>query len=181
MSQFRLIEPQQTDAATREHLEAIQAKLGHLPNIFKAMANAPALLAAYQGFKEALEAGRLPAQLREQVALTVSERNRCQYCLAAHSAVGKMLGLPDDEISHNRRAESSVESTQAALTFVAVLVDKHGQVSESDVERVRQAGFDDGQIAELIAAATLTILTNYFNLTAGTPIDFPKVETLSEA
>lgn len=181
MSQFRLIEPQQTDTEIRERLEAIQNKLGRLPNIFKGMANAPALLAAYVGFSEALAGGRLSARLREQVALTVSERNDCQYCLAAHSAIAKMLGLTEAEILRNRQAASTEADTQAALTFVAALVDKHGHASASNLETVRQAGFDDGQIAELVAATVHTILTNYFNAMAETPIDFPKAPALSAA
>ena len=179
MSQFRLIEPQQADTETRERLEAIQNKLGRLPNIFKGMANAPALLAAYVGFSEALAGGRLSARLREQVALAVSERNDCQYCLAAHSAIAKMLGLTEAEILRNRQADSAEADTQAALTFVTELVDKRGHVGTSNLETVRQAGFDDGQIGELVAATVHTILTNYFNSTAETPIDFPKAPALS--
>jgi len=178
MSQFRLIEPQQASPETRDQLEAIQSKLGRLPNMFKAMANSPATLSAYMGLSEAAASGRLSPQLREQVALTVSERNGCQYCLAAHSAVGKMLGLSSDEILNNRNAEATDPSTAAALTFAAALVDKHGKVSEADIDALSQAGLDDGLIAELVTATALTTLTNYFNLTAGTPIDFPRVEAL---
>jgi uncharacterized peroxidase-related enzyme len=179
MSLFRLIEPPQADASTRDKLEAIQHKLGRLPNIFKAMANSPAALVAYQGMDEALANGRLSTRLREQVALVVSEQNGCLYCLAAHSAMSKRLGLSEDEIENNRRAESDDPTTQAALTFAASLVNKRGQVSEAEVDQLRQAGFDDGQIAELLATTVHTIFTNYFNLTAGTPIDFPKVEALT--
>ena len=91
----------------------------------------------------------------------------------------EMLGLAEEEILSNRHGESEDETTQAALTFVATLVEKHGQVSESEVDQVRLAGFDDGQIAELVGTTVHTILTNYFNLTAGTPIDFPKVKALT--
>jgi len=181
MSQFRLIEPPQADPETREQLEAIQNKLGRLPNMFKGMANAPAVLAAYLGMSEALADSRISARLREQVALAVSERNGCHYCLAAHSALGKMLGLGDAEILANRRGASADEATQAALAFAGVLVAKHGQVGASDVERARQAGFDDGQIAELVGVTVQTIFTNYFNLTAGIPIDFPKAKVLTTA
>lgn len=180
MSQFRLIEPQQASPEARTLLESVQAKLGMLPNLFKSMANSTATLEAYVNFRDALSRGNLSAKLREQIALAISERNGCQYCLAAHTAVGRMLGLSDDEITNNRRAESSDESTSAALAFVASLVDKQGKVSEAEVDLLRQSGFDDGRIAELVAVTVLTIMTNYFNLTAGTPIDFPKAQPLTE-
>ncbi len=178
MSQFRLIEPQQASPEAREMLTSVQAKLGRLPNLFKAMANAPATLEAYLSLNDALSRGSLSARLREQIALTVAERNGCHYCLAAHTAVGKILGLSDDEIINNRRAESSDQATSAALTFAGSLVDKRGAVSESDVEKVREAGFDDSRIAELVTTVVMNIFSNYFNLTAQTPIDFPKAQSL---
>lgn len=178
MSQFRLIEPQQASPDTRNQLDAIQGKLGRLPNMFKAMANSPATLSAYMGLSDAIASGRLSPQLREQVALTVSEINGCQYCLAAHSAVGKMVGLSADEVLSSRSARAADPATAAALTFVAALVDKRGKMSENEVDTLRQAGFDDGLIAELVTTTVLITLTNYFNLTAGTPIDFPQVDAL---
>lgn len=181
MSRFRLLEPQQAESNARELLEGVQNKLGRLPNMFKAMANSPATLEAYLSVGNALERGKLSAQLREQIALAVAELNSCQYCLAAHTAIGKMVGLSKDEILNNRRAQSSDRSVSSALTFVAALVTKHGNVSEDDVAQVRDAGFDDGQIAEIVTTVVLNILTNYFNLTADTPVDFPKMEPLAPA
>lgn len=179
MSRFRLIEPQQAAPNARDLLEGVQNKLGRLPNIFKAMANSPAVLTAYLCVGDALEGGRLSAQLREQIALAVAEINGCQYCLAAHVAAGKMVGLSKDEILNNRRARSSDQSVSSALTFAKTLVMKHGNVSDDDVNQLRDAGFDDGQISEIVATVVLNILTNYFNLTAGTPVDFPNPEVLS--
>ena len=176
MSRFRLLEPQQAAPEARELLEAVQTKLGRLPNIFKAMANSPVTLSAYLCIGDALEGGRLSAQLREQIALAVAEINGCQYCLAAHAAIGRMVGLSRDEIQNNRRAQSSDRSASSALTFVKTLVTKHGGVSDDDVARLGDAGFDDGQIAEIIMTVALNFLTNYFNLTAGTPVDFPNPE-----
>jgi len=181
MSQFRLLEPQQAAPPAREILEGVQAGLGRLPNVFKAMANSSAALAAYLSMGKALEGGRLTAQLREQIALAVAEANGCRYCLAAHSAVGRSLGLSKDEMMHNRRAQSTDPSVGAALTFVKTLVAKRGKVSAADVDQLCDAGFDEGQVAEIVATVTLNIFTNYFNLVAETPVDFPKAEDLSTA
>ena len=179
MSQFRLLEPQQVDQEARRHLEGVQAKLGRLPNLFKAMANSPAALEAYLAIGQALERGRLSSQLRERIALVVAERNGCEYCLAAHAAIGRSLGLSKDEIASNRRAQSSDQASSAVLTFVKLLVDNRGKVSSEDLEQLREAGFDDGQVAEIVTTVVINIFTNYFNLVAGTPVDFPKVEALS--
>ena len=115
MSHFRLLEPQQVDPNTRESLEGVQAKLGSLPNLFKSMANSSATLEAYLAIGRALENGRLSSQLRERIALAVAESNGCDYCLAAHSAIGRSLGLSKDEISSNRRAQSSDQASMRKL------------------------------------------------------------------
>lgn len=179
MSQFRLLEPQQADPKARKNLEGVQAKLGSLPNLFKAMANSPAALEAYLAIGQALENGRLSSQLRESIALAVAEKNGCKYCLAAHSAIGRSLGLSKDEIANNRRAQSSDQSSSAVLTFAKSLVENRGNVPSVELERLRAAGFDDGQVAEIVTTVVINIFTNYFNLVAETPVDFPKVEELS--
>lgn len=181
MSQFRLLEPQQVDEKARKNLEGVQSKLGSLPNMFKAMANSPATLESYLAIGQALENGRLSSKLRERIALAVAETNRCDYCLAAHSAIGRSIGLSQDEIASNRRAQSSEQSSSAVLAFVKSLVDNRGHVSSDDLDGLRAAGFDDGQVAEIVTTVVINIFTNYFNLTAGTPVDFPKVEALSSA
>lgn len=178
MSQFRLLEPQQADPEARKHLESVQAKLGRLPNLFKAMAHSPATLEAYLAIGQALENGRVSPQLRERIALAVAENNGCDYCLAAHTAIGRSLGLTKDEIINNRRAQSSDPSASAVLTFVKSLVENRGNVSSTDLEGLHAAGFDDGQVAEIVTTVVINIFTNYFNLIAETPVDFPKVEAL---
>jgi uncharacterized peroxidase-related enzyme len=178
VSRFRLLEPQQAAPKARDLLEGVQNKLGRLPNIFKAMANSPAALAAYLCIGEALEDGRLSAKLREQIALTVAEINGSPYCLAAHAATGRKVGLSKDEIISNRRAQSSDQSVSTVLIFVRTLVAQRGDVLSEDVDQLRDAGFDDGQIAEIVVTVALNILTNYFNMAAGTPVDFPNTEAL---
>ena len=181
MSRFRLLEPQQATPEARELLEGVQTKLGRLPNIFKAMANSPATLEVYLAIGNALERGKLSAHLREQIALAVAELNGCQYCLAAHTAIGRMVGLTKEEMLSNRRAQSSDQSVSAALLFVKALVTRRGDVSDDDVAQLREAGFDDGQVAEIVTVVALNILTNYFNMTAGTPVDFPNPDRLPPA
>lgn len=177
---FRLLEPQQASPEARALLEGIQAKHGRLPNMLKALANSPAALKAYLAVHRALEGGRLTVRLREQIALTVAEANGSQYCLAVHSSAARSLGLSKDEISNNRRAQSTEAASHAVLTFVHLLVTQRGHVSPAEVEHLREAGFDDGQIAEIVTTVAINTFTNYFNLTAGTPADYPNVDDLSD-
>lgn len=142
------------------------------------MANSPAVLEAYLGFSGALAKGALSARLREQIALAVGESNNCQYCLAAHTALGRMAGLSDEQIADSRRGSSPDRKTEAALAFATKVVSERGLVDDDDVAQLRAAGFDDGDIAEIVANVSLNIFTNYLNHIAETEIDFPKAAAL---
>jgi uncharacterized peroxidase-related enzyme len=168
----------QTEAATgraKELLEGVQAKLKITPNMTRVMANSPAVLAGYLQFSGALAGGALDAKLREAIALEVGEQNACQYCVSAHTAIGKMTGLTDSEIEAAREARSASEKNTAALEFARTIVAKQGRIADGDFDAVRHAGFTDGEIAEIIAHVALNIFTNYFNNSAGVEVDFPKI------
>ena len=168
----------QTTAATgkaKELLEAVQAKLKITPNMTRVMANSPAVLQAYLSFSGALAGGHLDPKLREEIALEVGEQNSCQYCVSAHTAIGKMTGLSDFEIEAARDAKSSLPKNAAALKFAREIVAKKGITTDADIQAVRAAGFTDGEIAEIIAHVALNIFTNYFNNTTAVEVDFPKI------
>ena len=116
-----------------------------------------------------------------QLALTVSEANGCEYCLAAHSAVGKMFGLTGDQIHDARHGTSIDPRTDALLRFARKVNETRGKISDDDLVEVREAGFDDGAIAEVIAEVALNVLTNYFNNVAETTVDFPAAAPLEAA
>lgn len=180
MNQLNLINPETATGKAKELLDAVQAKIGMVPNLMRALANSPAALEVYLGFG-ALDQGSLPPALREQIALTVAELNNCNYCLAAHSAIGTMVGLSEEQVLDSRRAISSDSRTNTALRFAKVLVEKKGWASEEDLDQVRAAGFSDGDITEMIAHVSKNIFTNYFNHVARVEIDFPAVPELTVA
>ena len=173
------IQPVNYEASTgkvRELLDAVNSKLGITPNMMKTMAQSAAVLEAYLSFNEALGKGKLNARLREQIALIAAEINGCGYCASAHTALGQMVGLGKDAILAARQGHSIDAKTDAALRFAHFVIVKRGELSDADVQAVRDAGFSDAEISEIVANVALNIFTNYFNVIAGTDIDFPKVE-----
>ena len=178
MSRIHQIAPEAATGTAKGLLDAVNAKLGLVPNITRAMANSPAVLEGYLSLSGALGKGSLSAKNREQIALAVGQANRCEYCLAAHSAIGKMVGLTPDQILDSRRGTAIDPKSDAVIRFARKVVDQRGQVSDTDVAEVRAAGLDDGGIAEVVANVALNIFTNYFNHVAETDIDFPKVEPI---
>lgn len=82
-----------------------------------------------------------------------------------------------EELGRNLRGRSQDGPTLVALSFVRGVVNRRGQVDDADVEALRAAGFDDGEIVEIVAHIGLNLFTNYFNHIAATEIDFPAVDT----
>ena len=179
MSRLPAIQLDKATGKAKELLDGVQAKLKITPNMTRVMANSPAVLQAYLSFNSAVAGGALDAKLREQIALEVGEQNACQYCVSAHTAIGRMVGLSDPEMEAARGAASSSPKHAAALEFARQLVAKRGLLTDADIEAVRRAGFTDAEIAEIIAHVALNIFTNYFNHVAGTTLDFPAVPALS--
>lgn len=176
MTRIAALEPAEASPRAQEFLGAVKAKIGMTPNLMKTMAQSAAVLEGYLGLSGALSGGVLSPRLREQIALAVGQANTCQYCLSAHSAVGKMVGLTPEEIAASRRATSSDARTAAALRFVQELVVHKGLVEDSALRFLREAGYSDAEIVEIVANVALNIFTNYFNHVAGTEVDFPKVD-----
>jgi uncharacterized peroxidase-related enzyme len=143
------------------------------------MAQSPAVATAYVGFSHALSQGSLSARSRERLALVVAEENSCDYCLAAHTFLAGKAGLGEQEILDNRRGASDEPKVAAALAFARKLVRNRGQVGDADVAALREHGFTEGEVAEIIANVALNVFTNYFNIAAGVEIDFPKAPALT--
>ena len=163
-------------AASRPLLEAVKKQLGVVPNLFRLVANSPAALQGYLDLSAALGKGALPAATRERIALAVAEINGCDYCLSAHTYLGKNLAKLDDaEITANRSGASSDPKADAAVRFAAKVARERGHVSEDDVRAVKLAGYDDAQVIEIVLHVALNTWTNYINQVAKTDIDFPVV------
>ncbi len=175
MARLAIIDPATTTGKSKELLDAVKAKLGLVPNMTRVMANSPAVLGGYLGLSGALAGGTLDPKLREQIALLIAQENACEYCLSAHSALGKMSGLTAQQLIESRHGTDSSPRHAAALTFARQVLEGKGQVTDGQLDAVRNAGFSDGEIAEIIAAVALNVFTNYFNIAAQVDVDFPKV------
>ncbi len=175
MPRINPIDPEHAEGKAKTLLDGIQKSSGKIPNLLGTMAQSPAVLQAYLGFNQALGGGSLGAKLREQIALAVSSVNGCEYCVAAHTAIGRSVGLDDEALGASLHGLSGDPKTEAALEFARRVVSERGWVTDGDLERVRGAGYDDGDIVEIIGTVIGTIFTNYFNHIARTEVDFPPV------
>jgi len=177
MNRINAVTPENATGKTKELYDGIKAKLGRVPNVFTLMGNSPAVLEAYLKFSEALSTGVLDPKLRELIAISVAETNVCEYCLSAHVAIGKSVGLSDEEVELGREQRSNDPKFNAALRFVRIMVTSRAEMNDSDLTDLKAAGFNDAEIAEILAVVGLNIFTNYFNHVTQPELDFPKVKT----
>lgn len=163
------------DAKSQELLGGVKQMLGGTPNMFTTLAHSSSALgfavAGFTGFG----ASKLSAGLREQLALTVAGANGCDYCASAHTALGKMHKISEDELANNLNATSGDAKTQAALIFARKIVATRGHVADADLQAVRAAGYSDAEILDIVTIVAFNTFTNYINNVAKTDVDFPLV------
>ena len=173
----RIPTPPTIDAAppaSQPLLENVKKQFGAVPNLFRLVANSPAALEGYLALSGALAKETLPAPTRERIALAVAAINGCDYCLAAHTYLGKNLARLDDaEIAANRAGTSNDVKADAAVRFAVKVAQARGHVGDDDVNAVKAAGYDDAQVIEIVLHVALNTWTNYVNEVAKTDIDFP--------
>ena len=175
MNRVAQLDPTQATGKTRELFDAVEARLGSVPNIFRVFGNAPAALEGYLSFCGALAGGVLTDRVREQIALVVAEINYCEYSLSAHIYLGGMAGLDEREIADARRVSAADGHTSAILSLARGIAVQRGALGDAELKAARAAGVTDAEIVETVANVALNILTNYLNHVAHTVVDFPEV------
>jgi uncharacterized peroxidase-related enzyme len=176
MSRIKVIDRDSANAEQKALFDGIQSQLGMVPNFLKVFANSPAALRAFLGLYGIANEGSLDPQTRERIALALAQQNACQYCVSAHTAIGRRAGLSTAEIEANRAGTSEDAKAAAAVKFARALVAHMGEVTTAELLEVRNAGYSDAQIVEIITHVGLNILTNLLGKASRVAIDFPTVE-----
>lgn len=164
-----------TSDGSQQTLKQVHAAFGAKPNMFKVVANSPAALKSMWSAFSALAGGSIDAKLGEQIAVAIANRNRCEYCLAAHTVLGQKAGASLAAMSAAQVGESEDPRTAAALRFALKVVEQRAHIDATDVAALRDAGFKDEQVVEIMAHVALNLFTNYINVAFDVPVDFPKV------
>ncbi len=176
-----LVDRESAAGDVREQLDQVHAAFGTVPAMFRAVANSPAALRSMWSAFGALGAGTVGAALGEQIAVAVANRNSCEYCLAAHTALGRKAGVTKDALEAAQTGGSDDPRTAAILAFALELVEERGQVSSATVQAVRDEDWSDEEIVEVIGHVALNLFTNYVNVALAVPVDFPSVALRSAA
>ncbi|MCG6188329.1 carboxymuconolactone decarboxylase family protein [Maribellus maritimus] len=182
MQRIEALNPTTTTGKSKELFEGIEARLGMVPNMMRTMGNSPAVLGAYLNFSEQLGKSTIGSRLGELIAISVANANGCEYCNAAHSFIGeKLVGIDKKTLELAKEGKSADPKTEAALRFSRKLVAAKGRVSNDDINEVKNAGYSDAAVTEIIAHTALNIFTNYFNNAIEVEVDFPKSSLVETA
>src|SRR5271155_24199 len=159
MPRIAPIETAYADPGVKATLSAVETKIGMVPNLFSTFAQSPAVLNGYLAFSDALRKGVLTATQREIVALAVAQANECQYCLSAHTRMGRAAGLSSEGIRRAREGKAETAIDAAVASFARRVVETRGQVMDADIAAARSAAVDDARIIEVIANVAINLLT----------------------
>ena len=153
--------------------QSLKKKIGRVPNVYRVYAHSPTALRANLALEDILAQGELSEAEAEIIALVVSETNGCAYCLAAHTAIGKMQGLTEARLMDIRRGKHPAPKQQALINFTRAVLDNRGHVAEEDLRAFLAVGYTSGAVVEVVGHIAKNIFNNYTNSIAGTDLDFP--------
>jgi uncharacterized peroxidase-related enzyme len=167
---------EEANTNSQEIFNTVKGKIGMVPNIYAAMGVSDKLLGGFLTFTETLKSGELSGKEYEAVALATSQVNECEYCISAHTAIGKMNGFTEEETLNIRTNTIADKKLNALVAFASELADRKGEASDETIANFFEAGYSKAAFAEVIGAVSLTTITNTVFLNGAIEIDFPKAK-----
>ena len=162
-------------ADSKPTLDAFTKNIGFTPNMMAVFAQSPIAFNAWATLLGSLSK-TLDVKTRDSIGLAVSEVNGCNYCLTVHSFTAEhMAKLPADEIILARKGHATEPKRDAAVQFARKVIETRGHVSDADLKTVRDAGYTEANIMEIVALVAMYSLTNFFNNVFDHEKDFPAV------
>jgi alkylhydroperoxidase family enzyme len=170
MSRFQIHDDLTAPEGSAPVLKGAMSAGGQLPNFLGVLAGSPAALRAYARFRSELRHGRLELPTLERIALAVAEHHRSEPGIVMHSRTARAAGLGLDEVALAREFDSKDPREAALLRYLRPLVEG----TKAPVylhEEAREAGWDDEQLLEAIAAVALESFTAMINVAGEIPVD----------
>ena len=177
MSTFSPLQRDEVSEGNQSIFDNLEKALGFVPNLYATYAHSTNALANYLNFTNAKTS--LNAKQKEVVNLVVSQVNNCEYCLAAHTAIGKMNGFTDSQIIELRSGKASFDSKLDALAKLAQnITEKRGATDEEVVNNFLKSGWTKENLIDAIVLVGDKTISNYIHSTTKVPVDFPAAQPL---
>lgn len=170
-----LPKPEHVPADSKATLDTFTRNIGFTPNMMATFAQSPIAFNAWATLLGSLSKA-LDVKTRDSIGLAVSEVNGCNYCLTVHSFTAEhMAKLSGEEIILARKGLANDPKRHAAVQFARQVIITRGQVRDADFAAVREAGYSDANIAEIVSLVAMYSLTNFINNVFDPEKDFPPV------
>jgi len=169
---------EEVSAENQALFDNLKKGLGMVPNLYATMALSEHALASYLALQNAKSS--IKGKAREVVNLVVSQVNECEYCLAAHTAIGKMVGFTDEQILEICGGKASFDGKLDALAkFTKSMVEGRGKPNSLALESFFAAGWTQENLVDTIVTIGDKIITNYLHGATKVPVDFPAAQKLA--
>lgn len=176
--QIQVPTPEQLDVKAQGILDQLKKQLGMVPNLYATIAYSSDTLESFLGFNGKAGKSTFSGKEIEAIKLAVSEVNACPYCLAAHTALGKMAGFTEAETRDLRAGTIENPRLRAITRLAADIAQKRGKAGAEQKEAFFAQGFDEKALIDLIATVTAVTFTNYVHGSTQVPVDFPQAKAL---
>lgn len=158
--------------AAKALLQGVKQKVGFVPNLYAGMAEAPTLLEGYLAISGVFDKTSFSPTERQIVLMTSNRLNGCIYCMAAHTSISQMSGVPEDVVSALRNNTPIADTKMEALRqFTIVVVESRGWPREDQLDAFLNAGYTRQNILEVVLGTAMKVMSNYTNHIVNTPLD----------
>ncbi len=158
----------------KERIAMVQKANGFIPNLIGTLANSPQALEMYQEVSKMNARNSLTPEEIEVVQITAAVHNGCDFCVAGHTKIGtKLLKMPEN-ILNALRTRTTIEDNakyQALAEFTVQLIDNRGKVSDGELQAIKDAGYSEQNILDVVMGVALATLCNYANNVAQNDIN----------
>jgi AhpD family alkylhydroperoxidase len=169
---------EQVSPANQALFDNLKKGLGMVPNLYATLAHSETALGTYLTLQNAKSS--LSPKAREVINLVVSQVNSCEYCLAAHTVIGGMVGFTPEQIVEIRRGRASFDARLDALArLVRSIASERGHADPALVQAFFDAGWTEGNLVDAIVVIGDKTVTNYLHGTTKVPVDFPAAPALN--
>jgi AhpD family alkylhydroperoxidase len=164
--------------ANQTLFDNLKKSVGTVPNLYATLAHSEHALGNYLAFQNAKSS--VTGKAREVVNLVVSQVNACEYCLAAHTVIGKMHGFTDAQVLEIRSGKAGFDARLDALARLAKdIVSERGHADPALVDAFLAAGWTLENLVDVIVIVGDKTVTNYLHGVTRVPVDFPAAPELA--
>lgn len=159
--------PQTAVGASRDLLGDLVERHGQVGTMVRTMAHSPAVLGGYLQLSRAMKRAKLHRRISELVSIALQVHQGCELCLEAHQNAARSLGVAEEEIDEAKQGTSANPRVAAMIAIALKVYREPTGITDAQVQELRDHGYSDREIADVVGVVALNVLTGAFNLLAG--------------